>query len=414
MTSFRSGAWCALALALACGRTTANGVVEEPAAAGVAPDSPEPSLPTTGGVTSAGSPSRLPSGGSGVSGGAPITMGGSSNGGDAPLPAAGAGGEPAPSAPDCDPIVFDDAPLEQLVRDAAGKPSGALTSADVTSVLDIFTPPPSSLRGMECLTALRTFEITGPSGGLDIDLSPLAGLPELFAIALDRTPLQTLAPLGTLPKLEQLYLFQLPGSLDLRPLATSLRLQLLYLDGDAIQDLEPLGSVPTLTYLSMSGTALGRPESIAKLTSLTDLNAPRVFTDVTPLAALTSLGRLRIGHGPITNFSALRTLTQLQYLDVSGTGIDSLEPVASMTRLINLTAGRNRLHDLAPLARLHELVILVLVDNLVLDTTPLADNPGLGQGDFVYLDRNPFSCADESTTITNLSARGVTVTSDCP
>lgn len=354
---------------------------------------------------------RVPPTGEASTSGAPIVNGGGGGeGDDLPEPSAGAAGAPS----DCDPIVFDDPALELTVRELTGVASGPLTSADVTELVDLVAPAVSSLRGVECLAALETLQIGPQPTSSALDLSPLAGLPKLNAIAIDRTHVESLAPLGTLAELVQLYLFQLPGTLDFAPLARSNQLEMLYLDGDIIDDLSPLGALNTLTYLNLSGCALSHPESISALTSLTDLTAPRVFTDVTPLATLTSLGRLRIGHGPIENFSALRTLGLLQYLDVSATDIDSLEPVASMPLLVNITAGRNRIRDLSPLERLQDLQIVVMVDNLIVDTSPLAKNPALGQGDFVYLDRNPFSCTEQAPSLSALSTRGVSLSSDCP
>ena len=79
-----------------------------------------------------------------------------------------------------------------------------------------------------------------------------------------------------------------------------------------------------------------------------------------------------------------------------------------------LGANLNHIRDLAPLAGLTELSSLALVGNEVVDVTPLADNPGLGAGDFVYLDQNQLACDSQQSRIEALRARGATVTTDCP
>jgi hypothetical protein len=57
---------------------------------------------------------------------------------------------------------------------------------------------------------------------------------------------------------------------------------------------------------------------------------------------------------------------------------------------------------------------LVLVANQITDVGALAANPGIGAGDFVYLQDNPLSCASQAAHLQTMRDRGAEVGSDCP
>ena len=62
-----------------------------------------------------------------------------------------------------------------------------------------------------------------------------------------------------------------------------------------------------------------------------------------------------------------------------------------------------------PLTNLTNLRSLDLNNNQVSDISPLVNNPGLSQGDEVYLSNNPLSSTSRNTYIPQLRARGVSV-----
>lgn len=334
--------------------------------------------------------------------------------GGAPSSEAGAGGEGEPPIqPSCDPIVFEDPALEEHVALSVGKTSGPLTSADVAGLTYLLTNDASSLVGVECLTSLTDLDISVQPAGKVTDLSPLAGLHELTAVSVGRNPLKSLEPLGKLPKLEYLFVIHATTALDLSPLAESRSLTYVDLEGDSVVDLAPLGSIPTLSELRFRRGHVLHPEGASALTNVKDFDATDVFDDVTPLAGLVRLERLRVSQRPIEGFDSLSGLVNLRLLDVTRTGVDSLAPVAGMKHLAILGAVANAIRDVTPLAGLHELQSVALVDNDIVDVSSLAQNPGIDAGDFVYLQDNALPCPAQRVGLDAMRARGATVESDC-
>jgi hypothetical protein len=417
-------------LVLACGGEAQRGPqphdhTDSPATSdgGAAPSPPQPGhAGRAGGGQPAGAGGSVqteqagaaPEGGE-ASAGAAGDAGGAANagaGGEASGNAAGAAGQPPVDS--CDPIVFDDAELELTVRTLLHKATGPLRPDDVAGFSDLTTESITSLKGVECLTDLTSLDVGSLPPGQIRDLGPLAALTKLETLSLARNPLASLEPLGNLPKLQTLYLFKVPVTLDLAPLAGAPALVYLDLEGDTLQSLAPLGSVPTLRELIVRSGTVIEPASIGAVTSLQSLDATGVFADAAPLASLTELQKLRIGHSGLANFSALSSLTKLKYLDASRSDVADIAAVASMTTLANVNLNGNQVSDVSPLGALPDLNLVVLVDNQIGDVAPLADNLGLGAGDFVYLGKNPFSCATEATHLQALAGRGADVVSDCP
>jgi Leucine-rich repeat (LRR) protein len=361
--------------------------------------------PSSGGDAGAGAPAEVAGGFPGeVSGGSP-GQGGEPNQG-------GAGGEP--SLPSCDPIVFDDADFEAAVRASVNNPLGPLSSADVAGLTFVAASGLTSIRGAECLTDLTSFDIGGLPWGHVTDLSPLAHLEKLEDVSVGYNPLASVAALGNLPKLRQLFMSHVPVTLDLTPLGRAQSLDLLFLEFDTLVDLAPLGDVKTLRTLYLRDATLQHPEGTAELTSLEDLDASGVFSDAAPLAALTKLKKLRLGRKALANFSALATLTNLEFLDINQAQVTDYEPVSKMKKLRQFSAFGQQVSDLSPLRDLPLLDYLVVIDNQVTDLTPLVQNQSLGDGDALWLQKNPFSCVDQAANIAALKARGVEVNSDCP
>lgn len=425
-----NGAACWLALALvaaACGgESRHNPQSGAPATGGDEPAAAGGSVLGKAGSATAAAGSSSTAGGAPASGGT-ATNGGVASGGDAVEPAAGApgdadaagagnsgeggsGGEPAPS---CDPIVFEDPDFEFAVRGALNKPNGTLTSADVVGLTFVAASGVKSIRGAECLTDLTDFDIGGLPFGKVTDLSPLASLKKLETVDVGLNPLASVAPLGNLPKLKQLFMSTVPTVLDLTPLASAPALELLYLQKDTVVSLGPLGAVSTLLTLNLRQATVLEPAGAAALTSVEDLDATGVFDDVTPLAGLTQLKKLRVGLKPTQGFAALAPLTNLVLLDAQRAGIGDLAPVSNMAKLQYLNMSGNQVSDLAPLQALPQLRYVTLVDNQVQDLSPLVKNPSLGDKAQLFIQKNPFACATQAANLADLQARGVGVFSDC-
>jgi Leucine-rich repeat (LRR) protein len=223
----------------------------------------------------------------------------------------------------------------------------------------------------------------------------------------------SLEPLGKLPKLRSLYLFKMPVPLALAPLATAQALDFLDMDGDTVDDLTPLGSVTTLRQLSLRNGVIAKPSSVSTLSNVQDLDLTAVLTDATPLAGLNNVQKLRIGHKPLTHFSAIVGLVKLQFLDASSAGITDVSALGTLTQLRGVNLASNQISDITPLGDLLELSNVVLVGNQITDLGPLAANAGIGAGDSVLLEQNPLVCATVAADVQTLRGRGATVSSDC-
>jgi internalin A len=245
------------------------------------------------------------------------------------------------------------------------------------------------------------------------DLTPLRALKKLVELDLDRNPVASLAPLGELPNLEQLFMIKMPVTLDLTPLAGAPRLVSLALQGDTIDNLGPLGAVSTLRVLSIDGATVLHPEGVAALTSLEELTATGVFDDAAPLAPLTKLKKLRIAQKPLRHFDSLATLVELRLLDVSNTGASDISAVAGMRELAFFFASSNQIRDIAPLSTLEQLQLVALNVNQISDLTPLGQNVGVGESDSLFLRDNALSCTDQKANLDAMRTRGATLDTDC-
>jgi internalin A len=156
-----------------------------------------------------------------------------------------------------------------------------------------------------------------------------------------------------------------------------------------------------------------KPAGAAALQSVTELDASGVFDDVSPLAGLTQLQKLRIGLKPTQGFASLGMLTKLVLLEAPRANIGDLAPVAGMEKLRFLSVAGNQISDLTPLQALPKLQYVVLVDNQVQDLAPLVKNANLATNAQLFVEKNPFDCATQAANLALLQGRGVNVASDC-
>jgi hypothetical protein len=209
-----------------------------------------------------------------------------------------------------------------------------------------------------------------------------------------------------------------------------------------VSDISPLAGLTGLTELDLGANEIGDISPLANLTGPAELNlGANEISDISPLASanLTSLTGLDLGGNQISDISPLASasLTSLTGLDLGGNQISDISPLASasLTSLTGLDLGGNQISDISPLAsaNLTSLTSLILADNQISDISslasanlaslteldlgannisdikPLVDNPGLGEGDYVYLHANPLSDTSLNTYIPQLEARGVIV-----
>lgn len=197
---------------------------------------------------------------------------------------------------------------------------------------------------------------------------------------------------------------------DLTPLAGLTQLYDLSVAFNKIVDLSPLSGLTGLSHLWADDNLIADLSPLAGLHALTWLRVERNrFTDLTPLAGLTALESLGIGDNAIADTSPLVGLTALETLTMNTTGLTALDFVAGMSLLSVLHAGNNHIVDLGPVSDLAQLSYLQVSYNLITDLAPLLANTGLGEGDRVLLRQNPLSATALNEQIPALTARGVIV-----
>jgi len=281
-----------------------------------------------------------------------------------------------------------EAAIQAAIREAAGKPTGELSTADLEKVTSL------RLQGREItdvtrLAGLTKLETLFLQDNRITDLTPLAELRELKKLVLHSNQISDLTPLAGLTKLDWLHLDSNQIS-DLTPLAGSTNLAELFLQDNEIADLTPLAGLPNLKELWLSSNQITDVTPLASLAELERLiiQNNRV-ADVSPLASLPKLRTLLIQNNQLTDLTELSELNGLRGLALDDNQIADLAPLAQLMTLDRLWLANNEISDLTPLAGLTKLAGLSLQNNQISDLTPLAGLTNLADG--LYLSGNQIS-----------------------
>ncbi len=202
---------------------------------------------------------------------------------------------------------------------------------------------------------------------------------------------------------------------DISAVANLTSLRKLDVSANRIDDISPVANLTSLTELYLSSNRIDDISAVANLTSLRKLHlSANRIDDISAVANLTSLTELYLSSNLIDDISAVANLTSLAELYFSVNRISDISPLASLSRLRDLSVGGNQIDDISPLTDLSNLTLLNLSNNQISDIEPLVENPGLSEGDKIYLYNNPLSYSPltqdyVSTYIAQLGARGVIV-----
>ena len=330
------------------------------------------------------------------------------------------------------PFFFEDAALATAVRRALGLAQGfsfapeeaaALTrlgasDSDIHSLVGLgqlaalqrLFLSGNQISDLSPLAQLKNLEMLGLAENQIADLSPLTQLKNLWDLNLPFNQIADLSPLAQLKNLRRLYL-SYNQIADLSPLADLKRLEWLGLAyNQMITDVPPLADLKNLKRLSLSGNQIADLAPLAQLKNLETLGLSyNQVDDVTPLADLKRLEELYLSYNQITDVTPLANLKNLKDLSLGTNQIDDLTSLANLKNLEELYLSYNQITDVTPLTRLTNLQRLGLDDNQIEDLSPLVANPGLGEGDRVYLENNPLSDQALNEHIPALKARGVRV-----
>ena len=273
-------------------------------------------------------------------------------------------------------VIFPDAGLRQVIRDAIGRPTGDIDDSDLVDLtnLDGTGKHISNLEGLQYCT-------------------------DLVTLILEENDISSVAPLAPLTDLAELHL-----------------------DDNDISSVAPLAGLVKLTYLNVSTNDISDISALALLTNLLEFHAwENDIASVSVLAGMTSLTDVSLFENLITDITPLAGLTNLTLLALQSNQIADISPLAALINLTALTLGWNPITDFTVLTGLVNLQFLELEFVRLTDLEPLVLNAGLGAGDGIYIRLNHLCLSPGSADqldIDTLVARGVTVVHDpqlfCP
>lgn len=263
------------------------------------------------------------------------------------------------------------------------------------------------------LSALSDLQELDLGGNGISDLRPLSGLTHLYALYLGYNDISSVTPLASLVLLEDLDLGANQIS-DAGPLAGMDNLSRLWLDQNLISDLTPLSGLYNLYDLWLDSNQIADVTPLSSLWYLNHLSlGNNSISDITPLAWLWWLGELSIENNEVGDISPLAGLTELWHLELGDNLVADIRPLSGLGNLEQLGLEFNGIDDLGPLTGLWNLSEIRLTGNEVSEVGPLVANPGLGEGDALYLNYNPLSATACDTDLPALQERGVYVESAC-
>lgn len=233
--------------------------------------------------------------------------------------------EPTKSGAD-EPVVFDNALLEQAVRAELGMPDGAITENDLLRVERL------AVVGCIILNREQSYRYViysyvdevpqeGEPFGNISNLSLLEKMLNLKELYLCGQQIEDLTPLSNLP-LRRLYLCDNKIT-DLAPLADIATLQLLYIGNNPVKDISPLASLYNLKELLLDSSEWDDPvDSFAPLGKIGQLEQLSLNNRIpadgnwSPLENLDSLRELKLWHPPKEKLVCLAEMDSLASLAI--------------------------------------------------------------------------------------------------
>lgn len=240
-------------------------------------------------------------------------------------------------------LMFADVALEELVAGFLGMSPGTIGPADTAGLttLEGIEKGIHNLGGLECLTALKTLNL---SGNKIQDLGPVGTLLHVEYLALTDNDIEDLSPLQQLPYLATLAIAA-NDITDVSPLSNAWHLETLKASQNEISDLLPLSNLPALRSLDVSGNNITDLSPLTPLISLEILEAHSNEISVIP-PLQPSITKLILHHNVITDLSPLITNPAINTgdtVDIRFNPIDCATQVPVIQQLV--AQGVNVLHD---------------------------------------------------------------------
>ena len=218
------------------------------------------------------------------------------------------------------------------------------------------------------------------------DYTDLKWLPGLEKLTAEKCNAKSIAPIGQLSKLQNLYISGTVLSADdLKLIASLPELRSLSLPSCQISTIVNLAGARKLTYLDLNNNPIRDISVIAGMQQLQSLYLQQnALVDLTPLKGLSQLHTLNVSQNSISNIAPLGELYALRHLNVSNNDLMTLAGIEKLTGLTELLASHNNMTDLQPLVSLTNLIKLDVSNNTLLNIDPVACMLQLEELNFSY------------------------------
>ncbi len=306
-------------------------------------------------------------------------------------------------------IEWQDAAVEQAVRNAIDKPYGTVYYSDVKYLreLDAFALGVRTLADLEHLRSLTYLGVA--ANYLDDSqwryISKLTKL-EYLDIAMNQFTTLPAGALKDMPNLIELCADENrivtiePGAFRGQEDLKTLMLE----ENPGLTDISEVAQITGLEDLFIRKTPISDLSCLSGLTNLTELwatNCP--ISDISPLSGKSRLYRVYLGNskreGKLTDISALSSAKGLYWLELDGNRITDLSALSGTSALMHLEADYNLIEDISPLADCASLERVFLSNNRITDVSTLGSLSKLSS---VYLQNNRITDVTPLAKLTQL------------
>jgi Leucine-rich repeat (LRR) protein len=269
-------------------------------------------------------------------------------------------------------VDIPDPNLEAALREALGKPTGALTDTDLASLTSLS----ADNRGIVVLTGLEyciNLQNLYLHGNQISDIAAVSGLTNLQFLILYSNKIIDITAVAGLTNLNNLLLSS-NQIRDITAVAGLTNLQYhLYLDSNQISDITAVAGLTNLQYLFLGYNQISDITAVAGLTNLQGLYLEvNEISNITAVSGLTNLQELWLSYNEISNITAVSGLTNLRCLELGSNQISDITAVAGLTNLRGLYLYKNQISNITAVAGLTNLQTLSLYFNQISDITAVA------------------------------------------
>lgn len=319
-----------------------------------------------------------------------------------------------------EPIEFEDAKIEQMVRQALERPSGQLYAAQLAGVTSLSSDwtegEVRTLKDLEYLPALNSLYLTDEL--LIEDYSVLTHLPALTSLGLSGCALtdENLAQINACHQLTQLDISNNQIS-SLDPINELVYLEYLNASSNHLSAISAV-DFPALISLDLSHNWLSDLTGVENYKALTSLNiSDNRVSDLTPVSKLKNLSELWMSNNTPTNVKKLSALKNLVMLDISGCGLASLSVVNDFPSLSSLLANYNEIASLSTFKK--QVQELQINYNPLVDLSPLTTQTELFALEAIGTQIKDVSCLTtlpslETLDISDTPVTDATMLKSCP